>query len=224
MTDPNRLENSSANTSDTGTARSCIDCAVKNCRNGAGIYPPFCLTTGMDKDVEAAAMAEYEAPQVRTFTIAAAEVEAEFYCKLTRVEETVEFARRIGAKKLGIASCVGLLNEARTAGAIFRHAGFEVVGIACKCGAHRKVEVGIPKSCESAGPNMCNPILQAKYLNAQKTDLNIQIGLCVGHDSLFYKYSEAPVTTLIVKDRVLAHNPVGALYQAEAYYKRLLSD
>ena len=202
--------------------RSCIDCAVKNCRNGEGTYPPFCLTTGMDPEVEAAAMAEYEKPEIRAFTIAAAEVEAEFYCKLTRIEETIEFARKIGAKKLGIANCVGLLKEARTAGAIIRHAGFEVVGVACKCGAHKKIEVGIPKSCESAGPNMCNPILQAKYLNSQKTDLNILIGLCVGHDSLFYKYSDAPVTTLIAKDRVLAHNPVGALYQAEAYYKRLL--
>ena len=48
------------------------------------------------------------------------------------------------------------------------------------------------------------------------------VGLCVGHDSLFYKYSKALCTTLITKDRVLAHNPAGALYQSRAYYKRLL--
>lgn len=30
------------------------------------------------------------------------------------------------------------------------------------------------------------------------------------------KHSQAPVTTLVVKDRVLAHNPAGALYSA--YY------
>ena len=39
--------------------------------------------------------------------------------------------------------------------------------------------------------------------------MNFLVGLCVGHDSLFIKYSEAPRTTLVTKDRVLAHNPVG---------------
>ena len=72
------------------------------------------------------------------------------------------------------------------------------------------------------GKNMCNPIMQAKLLNREKTDLNIVIGLCVGHDSLFYKYSDALCTTLVTKDRVLAHNPVGALYQAGSYYSRLM--
>ena len=71
---------------------------------------------------------------------------------------------------------------------------------------------------------MCNPILQAKLLNEAGTDLNVVMGLCVGHDSLFYKYSDALVTTLVTKDRVLGHNPVAALYQANAYYKRLLQD
>ena len=46
------------------------------------------------------------------------------------------------------------------------------------------------------------------------------VGLCVGHDSLFYKYSDAPVTTAITKDRVLSHNPAGALYTG--YYKNQL--
>ena len=66
------------------------------------------------------------------------------------------------------------------------------------------------------------PILQAKLLNEQKTDFNIALGLCVGHDSLFYQYSEARVTTLVVKDRVLAHNPVGAIYCADGYFKNRL--
>ena len=69
---------------------------------------------------------------------------------------------------------------------------------------------------------MCNPILQAKILNEAKTDFNVVIGLCVGHDSMFYKYSDALATTLVTKDRVLGHNPAAALYQANAYYGRLL--
>ena len=59
--------------------------------------------------------------------------------------------------------------------------------------------------------------------NKEKTDLNVINGLCVGHDTLFMKYSEAPVTYLVVKDRVLAHNPVGALNTTMSYYKRLLN-
>jgi uncharacterized metal-binding protein len=71
--------------------------------------------------------------------------------------------------------------------------------------------------------SICNPILQARILNAEKTDLNVIVGLCVGHDSLFIKHSRALVTTLITKDRVLAHNPAGALYTSGFYYQRLLS-
>ena len=69
---------------------------------------------------------------------------------------------------------------------------------------------------------MCNPIMQAKLLNEQGTQFNIALGLCVGHDSLFYKYSDALVTTLVAKDRVLAHNPVGAIYCADGYFKNRL--
>ena len=59
-------------------------------------------------------------------------------------------------------------------------------------------------------------------LNGQNTEFNIALGLCVGHDSLFYKHSEALVTTLVAKDRVLAHNPCGAIYCAEGYFKNKL--
>lgn len=203
-------------------AMSCIDCSVANCRRGDKQFPEFCRSVSLDPDVLAGVMQEYEKEDVRLFSIAAAEVEADNYCKLTRVEETIEFARKVGAGRLGIATCVGLLSEARTAARIFRKAGFTVCGIACKCGTVHKTEIGIPERCEQIGPHMCNPILQAKLLEKEKTDLNIAIGLCVGHDSLFYRYSAAPVTTLVVKDRVLAHNPVGALYQADKYYRRLL--
>lgn len=68
----------------------------------------------------------------------------------------------------------------------------------------------------SIGNNMCNPILQA--LEEAGTDFNVVIGLCVGHNSLFYKYSKAPVTTLIMKDRVSGHNPDGYLDEMKAFF------
>ena len=119
---------------------------------------------------------------------------------------------------------MGLLKESRTLAAILRSHGFEVYGIACKAGATPKTDVGIPEKCNGIGINMCNPILQAKTLNKAKTDLNVVVGLCVGHDSLFYKYSEAITTTAVTKDRVTGHNPAAALYTADTYYKKLRND
>lgn len=205
------------------TKRSCVDCAVINCNYQDRKYPKFCPTVHIDNEVLKNTMKKYSEDEFNTkIMIAASEVEFENYCKMTRVEEICEFAQKTGVKKLGIATCAGLIAEARIAAKIFRNKGFEVVGAACKVGAQPKVSVGIDKSHEAVGVNMCNPILQAELLNNENTDLNIVIGLCVGHDSLFYKYSDALCTTLVTKDRVLGHNPVAALYQADKYYSKLL--
>lgn len=200
---------------------SCVDCATLKCGTLEGSYPEFCLTTRMDEEALDEAMACYEDDATRQVMLAAAEVEYEHYGKYTRVEEIAEFARLMGAKKLGIATCVGLLKESRILANLLRKKGFEVFGIACKAGTQKKTSLGIPEKCEAVGVNICNPILQAKLLNKAGTDLNIVVGLCVGHDSLFYKHSDALVTTAIVKDRVLGHNPAAALYTIDSFYKRL---
>ncbi|HIR01703.1 MAG TPA: DUF1847 domain-containing protein [Candidatus Aveggerthella stercoripullorum] len=200
---------------------SCVDCATLKCGTLEGSYPEFCLTTHMDEEVLDEAMACYEDDATRQVMLAAAEVEYEYYGKYTRIEEIAEFARLMGAKKLGIATCVGLLKESRILANLLRKKGFEVFGIACKAGMQKKTSLGIPEKCEAVGVNICNPILQAKLLNKAGTDLNIVVGLCVGHDSLFYKHSDALVTTAIVKDRVLGHNPAAALYTIDSFYKRL---
>lgn len=205
-------------------SRSCIDCGLGSCNLKDSPFPEFCTTTNMDGEVLRDAMEAYEDPENRKVTIAAAEVEADNYMKMTRLEETIEFAKKIGAKKIGIATCLGLLKESNILARILRSHGFEVYGAACKAGMQKKVDVGIPARCEVVGENMCNPILQAKLLNAEGTELNILVGLCVGHDSMFYKYSEALVTTLVAKDRVLAHNPVAAIYQSDKYLTRVFHD
>lgn len=207
------------------TQLSCVDCAVKACKKGeADKYPAFCLTKNMNPSLLQEALACYDEPENHNIMVNAANVESEFYGKMTRVQETVEFAKRIGAKKIGIATCMGLLEEAKIFTKILRKNGFEVFGICCKAGAVPKVQIGIDAKCENSGKTMCNPILQAKTLNAEHTDLNVAIGLCVGHDSLFYKYSNALVTTLVAKDRVTGHNPCAVLYNINSYYKDLMKD
>lgn len=199
---------------------SCADCNIKACRLPDGNYPPFCPTPELDQELFAEAIAAYDEDDNQKIFQAAAEVEAEHYCIASRAEEIIYFARKIGAKRIGIASCVGLLHETGIFTRILRECGFEVVALGCKAGAYPKVKMGIDRKCEVTGKNMCNPIMQAKYMNSQKTDLNVVVGLCVGHDSLFYKYSNAYVTTLITKDRVTGHNPAAALYNADSYYRK----
>lgn len=67
--------------------------------------------------------------------------------------------RKINARKIGIANCIGLINEARIFARILRANGFEVYSVICKVAGKPKSSVGIPAVCESIGAAMCNPIL-----------------------------------------------------------------
>ncbi len=201
---------------------SCVDCGTQNCKFKDRTYPEFCPTTHLDPGDWAWAVERYDEGRNHDIMVASAEVEYEGYCRLTRVEEIMTFARKIHARKIGIANCIGLVREARIFARILRENGFEPYSVICKVAGKSKSEIGIPKECEQIGAAMCNPILQARLLNREGTDLNVVIGLCVGHDSLFYKYSEAYVTTLVTKDRVTGHNPVAALYTADSYYRKKL--
>ncbi|MBJ6727988.1 DUF1847 domain-containing protein [Geomesophilobacter sediminis] len=204
---------------------SCSDCGTLNCYKLSATFPEGCLTAGLDPEELAEVVQIYRNdPLVSNISCSAAEVEGTYYGQLTRVEEIAAFARRAGVKKIGIASCVGLAAEARTFARFLETQGIESYSVLCKVGGVEKTETGIPREHKiepDAHESMCNPVLQARLLARQQTELNVVVGLCVGHDSLFIKYSQAPVTYLVVKDRVLAHNPAGALYTGGTYYKKL---
>ena len=205
--------------------KSCVDCAVKACRKGeADKYPAFCLTKNMDPALLEEAIDAYSEEENHKVMEAVSAAEAKFRSKMTRVEETIEFAKRMGAKKIGIGTCMGLLDEAKIFTKILRKHGFEVYGVCCKTGSLDKLQVGMEVKDPKKAPKICNPILQAQVLNEANTDLNIAIGLCVGHNSLFYKYSDALVTTLVAKDRVTGHNPCAPLYTLNSYYGGLMED
>ena len=201
---------------------SCIDCAVVNCKPGyPDRFPKFCLAIGLDEQTRDRTLAGYQDEQARAITQAAALVEYEGYGVWPRVDEIMQFATRIGAHKIGIANCVGLINEARIFAQILRARGFEAFGVSCKVGVTPKTELGIDERCETLGKHACNPILQAELLEQAGTELNVVIGLCVGHDSLFYQHSHTLVTTLVTKDRVTGNNPAAALYTYSSYYHKL---
>ena len=159
---------------------------------------------------------------------ASALVEKENYCSMTRIEEIIEFCKKMGYKRLGFAFCVGLKKEMEVIHKIFSHYDFEIHSVGCKCGSISKEFLGLSKE-DQIRPNkfepMCNPIGQASYLNECETEFNIIVGLCVGHDTLFIKHVEAPITVLAVKDRVTGHSPLAPVYMADGYYnKKLFKD
>jgi len=146
------------------------------------------------------------------------------HARWNRVEDTIALAKMMNYRKIGIASCVGLLEETKHLATILEAQGFDLCTVCCKTGSIDKMRLGIEEK-DKVRPGefepACNPIAQAEIFNLRKTEMNIIVGLCVGHDMLFTRYSQAPVTTLVVKDRVTGHNPVAVLYGQNYYYKRL---
>ena len=199
----------------------CTSCGLYGCFEKDGEkMPEGCPGLGQ---IVGDALKEYSG-DVANIAKVSAEVEYDGYMKWTRVEELMEFCRRMGWSKVGIASCMGLRRESIILTRVLESNGFDVRGVFCKVGGIPKEAVGVSreKMLRREGDAMCNPVSQAMLLNGEGTDVNVIMGLCVGHDMLFTKFSHQPVTTLVVKDRVLCHNTVGALYGADGmYYKRL---
>lgn len=205
---------------------SCSECGQLHCYRRDKKFPDFCLTEAVSPEQVASTVDMFrgESSDARVAK-AAAEVEGLYYGKISRVEEIVAFARRIGAERIGIASCLGLIDETKIFVKVLRAAGLQPYTVLCKVGSVDKTDIGIPDSLKiqcGAFEACCNPILQAQLLNAEKTQLNVIMGLCVGHDSLFTRHSDALVTTLVSKDRVTGHNPAVTLYNSRFYSKRIL--
>ena len=199
-----------------------------------GKAPPFCPTENK-KDLIKKCAEEYEKPDILEFAKQASIQEGEGYGQKElgpshvkpikpRILEVIEFAQKMEYGRLGLVFCVGLRKEARVVEKLFSSKGFEVISVACKVGRVPKEKIGVrddQKIAIGQFESMCNPILQAFVLNHEKTEFNILVGLCVGHDSLVLKYAKAPCTVLVTKDRLLGHNPVAAISNIESYYRYL---
>jgi len=201
----------------------CASCRVRLCLEAEAprAYPSACPTDERSGAVERT-REEYRDPgRLRLFQ-AAARVEARGYLEWPRVREIVEFAKLNGFRRLGIAFCVGLQREAAAAAEIFASHGFEVYPVVCKVGRIPKEEFDLEEEdkVHPGRPEIsCNPIGQAAVLEDCGTELNVVVGLCVGHDTVFFQRSAAPVTVLVAKDRVTGHNPAAALYGARGYFR-----
>lgn len=200
----------------------CADCHQIGCKKGDLTKTMTCCPS-KNEAVQARAAELYKEEENHLIALTAGKVEAEGYGCLCRMEEIVLFCKRAGYKKIGLVFCMGLHREAETVNKILMHHGFDVVSVICKNGAMPKSSVGMTDADTLSGcaqEVMCNPIGQALLMNEEKTDFNVLLGLCVGHDTLAIKYMEAPCTVLAVKDRVTGHNPLAAIYMANGYYNK----
>lgn len=177
----------------------CAQCETKECRQGKDCF------------AKASSHRQLYKKSIAELHKAASAIEGRYYGKETRLGKIILFAKELGCRKIGLAFCVGLSEEAKIIDKILS-THFEVVSVCCKvCGINKK-DFGLQQISPENPEVMCNPAGQAELLNQAESELNIICGLCVGHDAIFSKVSEAPVTTLIAKDRVLAHNPAAAVY------------
>ncbi|MFP4160250.1 MAG: DUF1847 domain-containing protein [Desulfobacterales bacterium] len=220
----------------------CAHCDCRTCYPSTGINepmppidnaPPSCPMRQHEEVVREGAT-HYHRSNIQEFARLASIQEAQCYqtnggevrTLIPRIEEIMQFADKCGYTALGLAFCIGLKTEAGKISKIFKSNGFDVASVCCKVGRTPKESIGIAGDEKIKGPEameaMCNPIVQAELLNSQDVDLAVMLGLCVGHDTLFLKYCTIPSTVLAVKDRVLGHNPLAAVYLTESpYYGRL---
>ncbi len=138
----------------------------------------------------------YDNPEVRNIARVAALVEATGYRRWRRAEEIMEFSTRLGFHRLGVVFCNDMANIANLYIDVLKANGFETVAAGNQ-------------------DRECDPVASAELCNDRGTQLNVLLGMHVGHDSLFIGHSNAWVTSLVVRDRFLVHNPVGALYGAK---------
>ncbi len=211
-----------------------FDPARRVCRREEGQAPPFCPTVN-EAEIAGRCLERLDEPGLGAFARNSSVQEAAAYADRDlgydrvrpaqpRLAEIASFASMMGYRKLGLAFCVGLRREAKVVEQFYLAQGFEIVSVMCKVGGVRKERIGVraaQKVAPGAYETMCNPVFQAEVMNREGTDFNVVLGLCVGHDSLFFRFAQAPCTVLAVKDRLLGHNPLAAVYTLDSYYRYL---
>jgi uncharacterized metal-binding protein len=155
---------------------------------------------------------------------AAMDISKESGRRLCRLAEIIYFCIEMHYSRIGLAYCTELEDASRILVNVLGRF-FDVVPVCCKIGGITEAELfgdAFPLIDAQETSVVCNPIGQAHVLNRAETQFNLVAGLCVGADALFGRESIAPASTLFVKDKSLANNPIGALY-SEYYLKESVS-
>ena len=189
---------------------SCI-CAKQGCWRGndEGI-PQYCQANNYLDELESSSK-KYQQPEAIDIYKAASMVGQHNNGMTPRIKEALLLAKELKLNRIGFAVCTSMEWEMGHIKKLFTREGFQVFTASCQIGRVNAVSRGVSEVKDFVRSS-CNPIAQAEILNSEDTQLNFILGLCMGHDILFNLYSKAPVSTLIVKDRVTGNNPAAALY------------
>ena len=160
---------------ETSRTPSCSSCKVETrqriCYTKEGKSSKGCPTLTR-KEVLEEANREYDLPEVHEFALQASRQEASCYANRderpyvmqptkTRIVEICEFAQKMKYRRIGLAFCIGLAQEAGIVEEIFKSHGLEVVSVLCKAGRTSKDTLGIAKEdkiFQDTDESMCNPI------------------------------------------------------------------
>ena len=132
---------------------------------------------------------------------------------LNRLQEIAEYSLDRDLQHIGLAYCWGMEKDASLIASYLRTRGLRVSAVSCTTGGLAQDQVNPESEIHKVS---CNPIGQSSQLNEEKVQLVVAVGLCLGHDMLLQKQSQAPVTTLVVKDRTSNHAPLTAIRQMVA--------
>ena len=127
----------------TKVPMACASCKLerskKTCMTREGVIPVDCPALTQKKILDRVRR-EYRRPDIHEFARQASIQEGECYANRhqrpyvmqpakTRIEEIVEFSRKMGYRRLGLAFCAGFIKEAAVVEEIFKTKGFEVISI-----------------------------------------------------------------------------------------------
>jgi uncharacterized metal-binding protein/predicted Fe-Mo cluster-binding NifX family protein len=184
----------------------CVECQDKICLRGM-----YCRRCPMD------AVAGELKGEIRQSLEVSLDISLEPERTLCRIAELVYYCQGMNYRHIGLAFCTELESESTTIARLLRRF-FKVTPVCCKVGG---IEADLDSTREG-GVVHCNPVGMAHILNRAETEFNVILGLCMGCDATFAQLSLAPTTTLFVKDRLLANNPIGAVY-SNYQHERLLN-
>lgn len=179
----------------------CVNCTPKTCRQSE--------SCGVEKFEKAELLDIYNNPENQKIISAAASlVDNGKAGKLSRLQELIEFIKKMDYKKVGLAYCYGMEKDAKAFRDIFKNENIKLRTVSCTVGGVNQNEVNDDSCIEKVS---CNPLGQAEQLNSEGVDFVIIMGICLGHDILLQRNLKADFTTFVVKDRVYSNAPMNGL-------------
>ncbi len=195
-----------------GITMGCSACKSKGCR-----------TEGKDCfGIRPLSLAIFQHEEIKRFALNASRlIDHGRAGTLDRLEEIIEYCHSMNYRRIGVAYCFGMPEQAKLLKERLKVHDLFPVMVQCTTGSVLERDIDPEKNTDTVS---CNPAGQALALKKKGADFVIEMGLCMGHDVIFHETLEIPFTTYLVKDRIHNHSPIKALGSAADPLANLLSE